>query len=304
MQYLGPRDLLGVSADATPADTWDEAATRRALDELFQHAMQFRSSKEYHALLEFVAGFRRYSPFNAMLVYIQLPGARFVAPAHRWIREFGRRPKPGARPLVILQPMGPVMFVFDVSDTEGAAMPREVERPFVVAGEEEHGKLSRTIENAERDGVAFHTAKLGSQQGGSIRVAEGDGRVVRFRGTAVRVRYHLECASGASRESQYATVVHELAHLYCGHLGTPNPQWWPDRRGLDKSVVELEAESVAYLVCARAGISTPSAEYLSGYVSREPMTPSISLDCVMKAAGLIESMGIERLKPRKAKGGT
>ena len=36
----------------------------------------------------------------------------------------------------------------------------------------------------------------------------------------------------ASRESRYATIVHELGHLYCGHLGTPNAKWWPDRLGL------------------------------------------------------------------------
>jgi hypothetical protein len=30
-------------------------------------------------------------------------------------------------------------------------------------------------------------------------------------------------------------------------------------------------------------------------------TPAISLDCVLKAAGLIEQMGRERLEPRKEK---
>jgi len=53
-----------------------------------------------------------------MLIHIQMPGAKFVAPPHRWLHEYGQRIKPGAHPLVILQPMGPVMFVFDVSDTE------------------------------------------------------------------------------------------------------------------------------------------------------------------------------------------
>ena len=56
---------------------------------------------------------------NAMLIHIQMKGAKYVATATRWNRDYGRRIKVGARPIVILQPMGPVMFVFDVTDTDG-----------------------------------------------------------------------------------------------------------------------------------------------------------------------------------------
>lgn len=102
----------------SPADMWDQDAAKRALDELFNLTYQYRASKAYYDLMQFIARFRFYSPFNAMLVHVQMPGAKFVAPPYRWLRDYGRRIKPGARPLVILQPMGPVMFVFDVSDTE------------------------------------------------------------------------------------------------------------------------------------------------------------------------------------------
>ncbi len=77
--------------------------------------------------------------------------------------------------------------------------------------------------------------------------------------------------------------------------------WWPDRRGLDKLSAEFEAESVTYLVCERLGIDNPSAEYLSGYLKKDQEIPNISIECVMKAAGLIEQMGRERLKLRKEK---
>ena len=59
-------------------------------------------------------------------------------------------------------------------------------------------------------------------------------------------------------------------------------------------MVEFEAESVAYLVCSRANIDNPSEQYLSGYVENEENVPAMSLECVMKAAGLIETMS-----PRK-----
>jgi hypothetical protein len=71
-----------------PAEEWDRDVARRALDELFSLARQYRSSKGYHELIDFVARFRFHAPFNAMLVYIQMPGARFVAPPHRWRRDY------------------------------------------------------------------------------------------------------------------------------------------------------------------------------------------------------------------------
>jgi hypothetical protein len=63
--------------------------------------------------------------------------------------------------------------------------------------------------------------------------------------------------------------------------------------------MEFEAESVSYLVCERAGIINPSAEYLSSYIKSKADIPQISLECVMKAAGLIENMGREKMKVRK-----
>ena len=115
------------------------------------------------------------------------------------------------------------------------------------------------------------------------------------------VRYELLLNGNHSREAQYATLVHELAHLYCGHIGSPNPQWWPDRRHLnrDTDLCEFEAESVCYLVCRRLGIDNPSDEYLAGYLKEHTEVPPISLEAVMVAANLIEKMGRERLKPRK-----
>ena len=285
--------------------------SRRALDELFTLARRYTSSEAYRQLLDFVARFRFYAPFNAMLVHVQMEGATFVAPPHRWLRDYGRRIAPDARPLVILQPMGPVMFVFDVSDTiplDGApALPAAVERPFEVRRGRVGGKLPRMIENAIRDGVEVVLREAGSQSAGKIRTA-APGRTLRFPKSGavdkvhqVPVRYELMLNADHSPEARYATLAHELAHLYCGHLGTPNERWWPDRRNVPRDVRELEAESVAYLICRRHGIDNPSEEYLSAYTRDHVEMPPLSLDCVMKAAGLIEQMARERLTPRKEK---
>jgi hypothetical protein len=37
----------------------------------------------------------------------------------------------------------------------------------------------------------------------------------------VPLRYELKLNSKHSASENYATLAHELGHLYCGHLGTP-----------------------------------------------------------------------------------
>ena len=173
-------ELCASEPKDAPAAVWEMDAAKRALDELFTLTCQYRSCKSYHELLQFVARFQLYSPFNAMLVHVQLPGARFVASPHRWLRDYGRRIKAGARPLVILQPMGPVMFVFDVGDTEpteGAPpLPPEVEKPFEVRKGHIGVELERVMENAKRDGLRITKSQEGSQSAGSIRHVAKDAR--------------------------------------------------------------------------------------------------------------------------------
>lgn len=296
--------------DPSPSDIRDKDAAHRALDELFTLARQYNSSKDYLELMRFVGSFRNYAPFNAMLVHVQRPGATFAASASRWAQVYGRRIRPGASPLVILQPMGPVMFVFDVSDTEpeeGAPpLPKQVLNPFEVRAGQIGSELPETMENTKRDGVRVTNQDASTNSAGFVRTAKPGlwlnvlaSRRPEPNYVVVPVRYELVLNLNNSPEAQYATLVHELAHLYCSHLGTPNPKWWTDRRGLNDELREFEAESVCYLLCSRLGIDNPSDEYLAGYVNSSTRTPPISLECVMKSAGLVEQMGRGHLKPRK-----
>jgi hypothetical protein len=313
MSDLIPDDINQYESHS-PAAEWAEQGTKRALDELFNATFAFRNSKEFLELMQFVKQFRFYSLYNALLIHAQRPGAQFVAPAYRWQRKYGRRVKPNANPIVILQPMGPVMFVFDVADTEAGKdarpLPAEVEKPWEVRSGIIGDELEQTIENAKRDGIRVHGQKTGSQAAGSICSVRDTGLTPLLfplgrdkhgneNYQQVPVHYELLLSEDLNRESNYATLIHELAHLYCGHIGSPNKKWWPDRRGLPQIVVEFEAESVSYLVCARVDIESPSEAYLAGYVNNRDKVPPISLECVMKAAGLLEAMGRERLKPRK-----
>src|SRR5690349_17468835 len=68
--------------------------TREALDELFFDAQRYRTSEDYRKMMEFLRRFRFYSPYNAMLVHLQRPGAVYVATPSRWREKFGRRVNP------------------------------------------------------------------------------------------------------------------------------------------------------------------------------------------------------------------
>ena len=302
----------------SPSSEWDKESAKHALDDLFKATFAYRKSEEFYKLMKFVTKFHFYSPYNAFLIHTQRPGSTFVAPSYRWMKDYHHRVKPNANPLIILQPMGPVMFVFDVSDTDplpdANPLPIAVTNPFKVRKGTITNQLDLTIENSKRDGVKIYYQKTGSQRGGSIQSVDeqiseplkfqiGKGKDGNPTYKSFPVRYEMclkEYSEGNFKAENYATLVHELAHLYCGHLGTPDRKWWPDRRGLSLAVRELEAESVSYLVCNRLGIKTPAEEYLSGYIKKKEKLPtSISLDCLMKSAGLIEQMGYKRLKVRK-----
>jgi hypothetical protein len=203
------------------------------------------------------------------------------------------------------------MFVFDVSDTEpldnAPPLPPEVTNPFRVRSGVVGYELRLTCENAKRDGINIVEQDAGSQSADSIQTASGNRSLSVLKKSKpvkeferVPLRYEMLLNRKFSSEEKFGTIAHELGHLYCGHLGSPNVNWWPDRHTVNKDICEFEAESVCYLVCSRIGIDNPSDEYLAGYMKANKETPPISLEAVMKAAGLVEKMGKERLRPRKA----
>lgn len=284
---------------------------RHALDGLFYLAKQFQTSREYFDLLQFAGEFHWYSLYNAWLVRMQKPGAEFVARADKWYYEYKREIRPGAQPLVALRPMGPVMFLFDVVDTiampDAPPLPQQAENPYQAKGLGATDFLDKASRNAQRDGIEIYGSRTGSLDAGLIQEVE-PGRIknVRFgTGTKARVepipvRYGIAINENQDDVTRFATLAHELAHLYCGHLGTPSDQWWPDRRHVTHVVRELEAESVSYLVCKRLAIETPSEKYLSDFVERHDHVLAIGMDVIVRAASLIIAMATERLPARKS----
>ena len=271
----------------------------KALDELFEEVGVYRHGKDFKELFDFIKKFPKIAPFNAFLIHIQKPGSQYVASVSEWKNKFNRTIKPGARPLVILWPFAPVHFVFELEDTEGPdSFPSSLLKPFQTEGKISLKKYQRLLNNLPRVGISYHEVDHGTASAGFIKTVSG--YTVRGIGESLmKVLYNLVVNKNHSNEEKFATIVHELGHLFCGHLGSPDKKWYPNRINLEKKVQEFEAESVAWLVCERFGIKNPSAEYLTGYLGENGEIPRISFEAVLKAAGMIEAMTQRSTKLRK-----
>ena len=281
-------------------DLNDDESKLKALDQLFQQVGAYKSSNEYRMLIDVVRRFHYMAPYNAMLINVQKPGSRYVASAAQWKKDFQRAVIPGARPLVILHRFGPVRFVFELGDTaplpDSKPFPEDLLQPFKTKGALSQDAMGNLLSSLPRSGIAYYEADHGTASAGSIRPAPGGSwreLPVAQQIVSVNIFYEMIVNKNMAREDKFATILHELAHLYCGHLGIPPVEkwnFWPRRTRLHISTSEFEAESVAWLVCERLGVSNPSDKYLSGYLSKNNEIPNISLETVLKATNTIESM--------------
>lgn len=219
------------------------------------------SSDDWRQALEVAARFHNYSFANTRLIWAQATARGFtptrVAGYRAW-QKLGRQVSRGEKGLQILAPVTrtvegedgederrvvgfQVVHVFDVSQTGGDPLP-EV-RPSVLEGE--------LPVHWERVAELIRSADFGLEVAEVKRLGEANG-ITDWGDRTVVVRASLP---GAQR---FKTAVHELAHV---RLHEPTSGDRPDCRG----VIEVEAESVAYMVCAALGVD--SAGYSLPYVA-------------------------------------
>jgi hypothetical protein len=138
----------------------EESETRTLLDQLLADSRLYKRSRDYKELLDFVVRIPNFSPFNAMLLQLQKPGLALAASARDWRERFGRSPKPGARPLLILWPFGPVTTVYDSVDTEGNPLPKDAAN-FLASGQVDDVKLTSAIARLEKKGISCRFVDAG-----------------------------------------------------------------------------------------------------------------------------------------------
>lgn len=268
-------------------------SAKESLDELVENARAYRSGPEVRELFDFVRKFPHLAPFNAMLVHIQNCGAHYVLRAREWRDRYGRRLRPGAQPYIILWPMSPIQFVFDLSDTEPIDPQRDeipdlAKNPFPAKGSVPMKAMRRMHENAPRRRIRIEYAD------GATGLA---GYVVRR--TDPEIDFVVTLNSKHSETQRFGTLAHELAHVFCGHLGVTGERLWSERGKISHETAEFEAEAVAYLVCERLHVDTGSVAYLSGYLTQDGPLPEFSLEAILKATHLVEEMATGLVRVRK-----
>jgi antirestriction protein ArdC len=210
-----------------------------SLDTLAKAVGDVRASEAFKAYLAVQARFHRYSWHNSMLIAMQRPDATRVAGYRAW-QSLGRQVCKGERGIMIFAPCPwkretddgeteqgiyfRAVHVFDVGQTDGKDLP-DVDVPTVDTASDD--LLAKLQHVADQRGIAVNFAKL---SGGLFGVSKG--------GT-------IDVDNGHATGQQAKTLAHELAHEALHKT---------DRTGLTRSVAELEAESVAYVVCTHFGL--------------------------------------------------
>ncbi|AWB83519.1 ImmA/IrrE family metallo-endopeptidase [Corynebacterium liangguodongii] len=240
------------------------------------------ATRSYMTLLESVAKpTRTLSPFNSMLVQLQRPGAHHALSRTEW-EKYARRPRHATPAIMILKPFGPVEPVFEFSDTEPIPG-REDEAidltpPFelVKASADPAPYVNKLLDHACHIGIDPVASHLGDALAGDARRINRGVKVVHRQRNEhhFTLRFLVRYNQRHSPAAQFQTLAHEYAHVLLGHLGpldsdAPDNEWNAETRSrthLPRAIAELEAESVAYLVCMTHGVDGNSAAYLRGYV--------------------------------------
>lgn len=288
-------NLLGEVAPNKPRTKLAEYIEKRllhfedcqnAIDQLLRKALAAQGTTAFEEFLGFISRFNRLSVYNAMLVRIQRPGASAVGtPRAQW-KDQGRTVHPDAVPVVILRAFGPVQFLYELSDTEGDPIPGEAACSFDAEGEVADEVYDNTIAAAFHYGIEV----MVTQQYGSLLAGTAAGKSVKPEQVPKsHFPFRVKLNAHHTRTTRFATLAHELGHIYCGHLGGERKGRWPNRSNrLSEAQEELEAEAVAWLVCQRNGITSRSKEYLGSLISEEAIE-GISMYAIFEAANRVES---------------
>ena len=297
---LFPNSALNLSDRPQEVNGDDLDMALNPLDEIFTSLARFKSSQGFVELMQFIARFPRYSTFNGLLLYLQNPSATYVATARTWAQKHKRFPKAVARPLVILAPMAPILFLFDIQDTEGAPVPSRLLDPQKTDERQLTKLFTTTLHNAALHGIAVHETDAGGDEtDAASRITPSLRKKLQDLDLPGDTSYLIFINKSLPLESRYASLTHELGHIFCSHLGIDRHAWWPERGDLNVRGETVEAGAVAYLVCRRCGMRAHSEHFLLQISEAYQQMPQLSLNAVIQAAGYIEDMGRHRWKAPK-----
>ena len=298
------------------SEEWAERV-KALTDQLEAGIAELFTSDRYMAYLQAMSKFHRYSYGNIMLILWQRPSASRVAGFQKW-KQFGRHVKAKEHGIQILAPcpyqswekqdkvdpvsQRPVIgadgrpvqewvrverrgykieYVYDITQTEGREMPEIV------------CELSGDVEQYEAICAALRELSPVPIEFGPL--PEG------VKGKYSHTEQKITIRPDMSQKQTLKTMIHEIAHSILHALPVENGiiTGVPDK---SRPRREVEAESVAYVVCQHFGIDT--SDYTFGYVAgwsrdKDQKVLRESLDCIRSTAAQIIK-GIEEKCPELA----
>ncbi|MDQ6876837.1 MAG: ArdC-like ssDNA-binding domain-containing protein [Candidatus Dormibacteraeota bacterium] len=235
--------------------------TADVIEQLRQGVATLTSTDQWAQWLRVQRRFHHYSWANSLLILMQRPDATRVAGYHTW-KSVGRQVRKTERGIAILAPVirrlraedeaedktdrvlvgHPAAFrlawVFDIAQTDGEALPEVVSR---LTGDAGGSRFAELVQVAATLGYSVEVSELPGERNGDCT----------FELKRIRVREGLEPAQSVK------TLAHELAHAILHGEA--------DCSSLARSAAELEAESVAFVVCDDLGLD--SSAYSFGYIA-------------------------------------
>jgi antirestriction protein ArdC len=236
---------------------------------------QLTSSERWQEWLAVQSRFHHYSFRNTLLIQLQCPEATRVAGFRAW-QQLDRQVRKGEKAIWILAPVTRkrddddaddddgnkrilVAFkpacVFDVSQTDGEPLPEVCSR---LDGTAPDGVYDNLIAVAHSIGYSVEEDYLPGATNGDCNFAER----------------HIRVEVTNAPAQQVKTLAHELAHAMLHE----NAQ--------DRALAELEAESVAFVVCAALGVE--SDDYSFGYVTRWAGGSETAVAAIKESASRIQ----------------
>ncbi len=236
------------------------------------------TSEEWRHYLGFQSRFHRYSFGNVLLIAVQCHDATRIAGFNAW-RKLNRFVRKGEKAIWILAPMVckssdaeegddvrvirgfKFVPVFDIAQTDGEELPSICNR---LGGDDQNGIYATLVGVAHSIGFTVEDHEFGGTTNGDCSHREHRIRVETTNSPAQRVK----------------TLAHEIAHALLHEKSDSRP------------LAELEAESIAYVVCQALGLDTN--DYSLGYVASwagggEQAIAGIKRSCerIQKAAATI-----------------
>lgn len=214
-----------------------------------------KSTDGYARFLKTASMFHKYSYRNSIMILEQNPEATRVAGFTSW-KKMGRFVKKGEKAIKIWAPntrkvtdeetgeetVKVIGFrlenVFDIAQTDGEDLPEIV------------NELTEEVEN-------FEALKDAMIKGSGIRYEEGtieNGAM----GVSNPNTNYVVVREGLSNAQTIKTIAHEIAHVMLHNNATVLAD-------LPREIKEVQAESVAFIVCNHFGIDT--SDYSFGYIT-------------------------------------